>query len=427
MKHLHLAIAAVILCGSLAPTAAAADADAAAQPQAAEPMAQAFLVSGKLSEGEAALADHLQANPSDDQARFGLGTIQFLHGVERLMQSLYAYGVRTQSGAAGGLPYFRLPIPENPSAKTLSYEQARQVIATWNADLAAAEQTLAQVKSADVKLPLKFGLIRLDFDGDGTAGHDEALWRIYDATMGGGWGDVATAQAAEQFVIAFDAGDVQWLRGYCHMLMAVNEMILAYDQSELFDSAGHLFFRKVDSPYPFLAEGSKIFDIGGDVDIVDAVAAVHLMRFPLKEPQRTTAALEHLRAVIRQSRESWKLILAETDDENEWIPNSRQASVVSGVRVSDELIDRWTQFLDEADALLAGKTLAPFWRGTGRQGVNLNKVFTDPRPLDLVLWVQGSAAAPYLQDGTITNPNAWRDIWNAFGRESFIGFAIWFN
>ena len=97
------------------------------------------------------------------------------------------------------------------------------------------------------------------------------------------------------------------------------------------------------------------------------------------------------------------------------------------VRAVQEMIAHWQKFLDESQSLLAGKTLAPFWRGDGGKGVNLRKVFTEPTTLDPVLWIQGTAAAPYLEQGNITDPNTWKDIWGAFGRQSFLGFAVWFN
>ena len=47
------------------------------------PLAERFLLEGKLAEGEAALVAALEQNPGDAQARFGLGATQFLRGVER--------------------------------------------------------------------------------------------------------------------------------------------------------------------------------------------------------------------------------------------------------------------------------------------------------------------------------------------------------
>ena len=46
--------------------------------------------------------------------------------------------------------------------------------------------------------------------------------------------------------------------------------------------------------------------------------------------------------------------------------------------------------------------------------------------MDLILWVQGTAAAPYLEAGTVTQPEVWTRLLRVF-RGEFIGFAIWFN
>ena len=384
------------------------------------PMVEQYLTIGKLAEGEAALTQHLQQNPSDDQARFGLGTLQVIRAVEGLMQDLYAAGLRSEGS---GLPFVRLPVPDNPNPKPFSYEDAGKMIRRWNDGLAKAQATLEGVKSADVKLPLHFGLIRMDFDGDGKASEDETLWKVYARVSGQ---EAIPPEQAASFVIAFDAGDVQWLRGYCHLLMGVNEIALAYDEKELFDSTAHLFFRNAQTPYPFLKSGQKVFEMQ-QVDIADAIAFIHLLRCPVKDPARMKAALDHFEATLRCSRESWKLILAETDNDHEWIPNAKQESVIPNVKVTQTMIDHWQKFLDESQSLLAGKTLAPFWRGDGGKGVNLRKVFTEPTTLDPVLWIQGTAAAPYLEQGTITDPGTWKDIWGAFGRESFLGFAVWFN
>jgi hypothetical protein len=136
--------------------------------------------------------------------------------------------------------------------------------------------------------------------------------------------------------------------------------------------------------------------------------------------------LAHLESMIALSRESWKYILAETDNDHEWIPNPRQQSVLPGGTVNGNMVEAWMTFLDETEALLKGKKLIPFWRGGERRGVNLRRVFTEPRPFDLILWVQGTAAAPYLEQGPLTNPETWRRLQNVF-RGEFIGFALWFN
>ncbi|HKI18381.1 MAG TPA: hypothetical protein VKA15_10895 [Isosphaeraceae bacterium] len=142
-----------------------------------EPPVEKYLLDGKLAEGEKALAEVLAATPTNAHARFGLGVVQFVRAVERMVQTFHRYGLR--SGAAGGmLPFERLPIPVNPTPEPIRYVDLRALFERWIADLAKAEATLAKVDSADVKLPLHFGLIRLDLNGDGKAEPDERLFRL---------------------------------------------------------------------------------------------------------------------------------------------------------------------------------------------------------------------------------------------------------
>jgi hypothetical protein len=209
--------------------------------------------------------------------------------------------------------------------------------------------------------------------------------------------------------------------------MAFGEFYLAHDGQELFDRTAHLFFARPETPFAFLrakAEGEGGFDFG---QAADFIAAIHLVRLPVAEPKRMGAALEHLKAMLALSRESWKFYMAEADDDREWIPNPKQTGVIPGVRMTEEMVKGWTlTFLDEADELLAGRKLVPFWRDAGGRGVNLRRAFTEAREFDLVLWVQGTAAAPYLEAGEVTAPEVWRRLQRIF-RGEFLGFAVWLN
>lgn len=390
-------------------------------PARAQGVTEEYLLRGKLAEGEKALTELLAKNPKDAQARFGLGATQFVHAVERLVQSFQRYGMRDLGG--GGLPFLRLPIPANPNPSPVRYEDIRAIFATFLADVTSAEATLALVDDPAVKLPLHFGLIRLDLDGDGTAGEDETLWKIYERLIPNGGASEAKAKA---FVIAFDRGDVAWLRGYCHLLSAFAEFYLAHDGRELFEHSAHLIFARPQTPFPFLkppADPRRQFDFN---EIADLVATVHVLRMPVTEPKKMASALAHLEAVVKLSRESWKFYEAETDDDNEWIPNPKQSTVMPGGQVTEEMIKGWREFLDEADVLLAGKLLVPFWRAAGGRGINFRRVFTEPKGFDLVLWVQGTAAAPYLEQGPVTKPELWQRLQRVF-RGGFVGFAVWFN
>ncbi len=403
----------------------------------------AYLESGKLAEGERAMRERVSDNPADQQARFGLGVIQFLRAVEHLAQGHYRYGLLQHRFTE--LPLTRLPVPPNPNPEEISYEKARELIRRFLGELKTAEATLAQVEPAGVRLPINLRTTRLDLDGNGTATDKESLASIYLFVSQANRVPPAAERPQQRGEfqlnwVVFDGGDVHWLRGYCHLLMAIGDMALAYDWKELFERTGHLIYPRVESPYQFLRDEARhkqprSFD---PTEILDSIAAIHLFNFPVADKARMLSALNHLEAVVRQSRLSWKLYLAETDDELEWIPNPKQTGVLANVRVQGEMVEAWYGFLDEFEAILQGKKLVPFWRG-GRPsanagsipvhptlGINLRRVFTEPRRFDLVLWVQGTAAQPYLEEGPITKPQFWRQLQQVF-RGRFVGFAVWFN
>lgn len=396
------------------------------------PPVQEFLTQGKLADGHAAMAELIKASPEDHQARFSLGVVQFLEAVEGLAQNQYRYGLLQTR--LRQMPFVRLPVPLNPKPEMISYESARKMIQQFADDLAAAEATLANVDTDGVKLPLHFGRIRLDLDGDGTANEAETLWKIFQLLN-----RAVRQEDGEAFQITFDGGDVPWLRGYCHLLMAMSEATLAHDWHDAFERTAHLFYPKVESPYEFLQkEGPGPFNGFNAGNFLDVIAMVHLINFPVSEPKRMQSALMHLEEMIELSRESWKLIQSETDDDHEWLPNPKQTGVIPNVRVRQDMIDGWHEFLGEMEHLLNGTKLIPFWRGTpggvvagvvpinAKYGINLRRVFTEPQRFDLVLWIQGTAAMPYLEEGDRTDTAVWERLTRVFGGE-FFGFAIWFN
>jgi len=369
------------------------------------------------------LSAELQASPDNDELRFALGFMQFAAAVENLGQSWYRYGLRSPREIAQWVPFLRLPVPANPRAEPISNKEFRHVLERFIADLAEAERTLSQIHRDTVKLGVQFGRAYFDFNADGKGTRQEALWRIYARLNRHAR---ITEEQAASFLIQLDAGDVQWLRGYCHFLSAILEFYLAHDDSALFDHTAPLFFEKADTPYPFLKYHKNDFRPDDFEDLADTIALIHLVNLPVADGKRCQAALGHLQQMIRLSRKSWELYGKETDDDHEWIPNPRQTGVVPGVKITEEMVRQWMAFLDEAEDILSGKTLIPFWRGEKPLGVNLNRVFTEPKRFDLVLWVQGTAATPYLEEGVLTKPKFWRRLWASFNGR-FIGYSLWFN
>jgi hypothetical protein len=407
----------------------------------ADPPVQQFLSEGRLQDGAVAMQSLLEQNPDNQQVRFSLGVVEFLQAIEGLGRDHYRYGLLGERRPQ--MTFMRLPIPENKNPEQISYQKARTILKDFVDRLTRAEQTLAEMEPGDVKLPLVIGQIRFDFDSDGTGSDEETLWSVID-TLRRPRRNAAAAPATNDFRVTFDAGDVYWLRGYCHAMCGLAEIALAYDWHDQFERTAHLFYPNVDTPYVYLGEEGPGLVSGFDTrNILDVITLIHTINYECTEPKRMLRSLEHFETVISLGRQSWKAFDAETDNDNEWIPNPNQESAAGGMRVGRTMITGWHQFLDEIEAILQGKKLVPFWRGAKggmplflnsardvavhpELGINVRRIFTEPTRLDLALWLQGTGLHPYLEKGDRTGSKTWGEITSAFGNEFFL-FLFWFN
>jgi hypothetical protein len=396
---------------------------------------QTHLYAGQTADAASVARSRLAEAPDDDQARFALGTVQFLQAVEHLGQALHRYGLRSEKyGSEIGLevlPILRIPVPKNSDPDELIYDALRGVLNAFVTDLATAEATLGSIEGDQIDLPLNIGLIRLDLNSDGQGSDDEALWLIFKVVAGAGWLDEA---AAEKLLINFDGSDAPWLQAYCHLLMAIAEFPLAHDWHEAFEVTFQSLFPMPSSPYRKLEQGfreSQDAQVAGGLAersfaaaITDLIAFLHLNHWPVVEPDRMANVLEHLEAMVRLSRENWTRILAETDNKAEWIPNPSQTGILPRMQVTQEQINGWKAFLDEFEAILQGKKLIPHWRFD--EGINMRRLFLEPSTFDIVLLIQGSAALPYLEAGELTTGETWTQIMQLFGGD-FFRYFLWFN
>ena len=383
---------------------------------AAGPDVDAILTSGNFSDGVTKLETFLKEQPKDDNARLGLAAVQFVQTFEQLAQKLTPFEVQTR-----GIRELREVFPETPApAERLSYPLLRKFILQWLDDLKQVETTLALITKDDVKLSLHVARIPVRAT-TGQSVNGLTLMPLIRTFQ------LAPAGREADFVINFDRADVDWLRGYCHLLSAISEIGLAYDGQGLFDVIAHRAFKHVVTPHEFLLEANRNPEQSwlNWEEISDWIAGIHMLRFPLVEPLRMEAALKHFELALLHSRQMWKKALAETDNDHEWIPNPLQTGAIQ-ISVTNDMVANWLRAVDEMEAILQGKKLLPFWRGKLTRGVNLRRVFLEPRQLDLVLWIQGTAATPYLEEGDLTRPDTWQRFNQAFdGR--FLGFGLWFN
>ena len=194
LRNLLTAIFASLLVGGIAPIAGA-------ETGTAQLMGDRLRV-GQLKELRTDLSARLAQAHADDQIRFALGATEFLLAVEHLSQSMYRYGLEPPPSFARELPFFRIPVPHNPKPDQLSYKKMRDVFMAVQAEFSAADATLSEIGTGDVKLPIAIGLARLDLNGDGLSSQTKCNTgytrccngtKIFTALSGGGLFDCPVA------------------------------------------------------------------------------------------------------------------------------------------------------------------------------------------------------------------------------------------
>lgn len=441
---------------------------------------EALLTEARIAEASALAEARLATAAEDAEAGFALGLAQFLGAVEGLGQGLHRFGLASTydnpAGHAlgGAVPFLRVPIPHNPSPEPVTYDGLRAVLADFVGDLAVAERTLGQVPATAFELPLRVPLVRLDLDGDGEGMPEESVGALFLAVTGvdlasADWADWAgEVEEGSILPMGLDQSDVPWLQAYCHLLSALAEFLLAHDWEAAFDQTFHNAFPAGPMPSSGLAaeerriretlgpevpaydwgqEGASQEDYFAWLDspegqaraaweesagglemggIADLIAFAHLMRWPVAEPERVAAVREHLLSMVTLSRENWRRILAETDDNREWVPGPHQTVLFETVRITDETVAGWQMFLDEFEAVLEGRRLIPHWRVAAGRGINLRRMFDEPGTFDPWLIAQGSAVLPYLEDGETVSPETAFTIL-MLTEGGLLGYFVWFN
>ena len=330
------------------------------------------------------------------------------HGVERLGQSFYEYGIKSE---IHNIPFVRLPVPLNPKPLPVTYTAFCRVLEAMQRDLEKAEATLAEVKDDNVKLPLRLAAIRFDFTGDGKAA--DTFLVVMKKIMRT---DFEFLAANPEFLVKFDRGDVAWLRAYCHLLAGMLDLYLAIDLEDAFDRFGSGSF----------AEPKR--RKAGDLD------PIKMGPFAVQEPARLGHFRKHMLAVCQLNRETWKYIRAETGDDHEWLPNAKQTSVFS-LTVTDEQIDAWLKMMEEFEVLLEGKKVIPqsilafVWPNV-QGGLNLKDLLDDPpEKFDFEAIKQNGPTAKYIdkRKGVDLDFGAILNTGQVFNNPLGVGYMLWFN
>ena len=382
----------------------------------AAPPLDDFLRDGRYRDGLAAFAA-----PAGNAERFSLAVLQALDGFQRFAAGLGHLGLNPDL-ARSGIPFFRAATPARApeAAAPATPDMVAGLFRDLHAALRQANATLAAMDEEPFGVTVNASRARMDADGDGTVASNELLM----ASLGRALGIPAPAPDADDLLLRFDEADAAWLQGYTHFLSGLLDILTAYDWMPVWNQCAHVVFLD-PVPVPPIAAQSIDGRRREMAQILDCVAALHELRLDLLRPDALRSARDHFRAMVACSRTCWGRVLAETDDDHEWLPSPAQAGP-GGAKVTEQQIEGWRRVLDELDAVLSGQKLLAHWRLKPGTGINLDKLVNAPPRLDLVLLVQGSALLPYVEEGPASDLATWRSLMQPFG-PGFARFALWSN
>jgi hypothetical protein len=226
-------------------------------------------------------------------------------------------------------------------------------------------------------------------------------------------------------IVRFDTADADWLAAYVHLLSGSAQLVLATDPTPA--------IKTVTDGHALLLEKGEIANtpIVNEEGFIETAAAILTALRGVPDKERTRAAHEHFKKMITHNRSFWQQVMLETDGQAEWLPNPSQASAV-GPKVDADMAEAWQTVLSDVSEIIEGKSLMRYWRirsdrsaETGT-GINMAKLLQDPPDLDVILMIQGTSMAPYLEQGKFGNMSAWREFSRLTGGQGQL-FALWFN
>ena len=128
---------------------------------------QARLYSGRSAEANKSAKAWAAAQSGNQTARFAVASVHFFQAVEGLGQGFYKYGLRSvwkdPSGGMSGLPFLRLPVPENLNPERAAYADITRVLGGFYDQLQSVDAELSQIKLNDaIDYPLDIKQVRLN-------------------------------------------------------------------------------------------------------------------------------------------------------------------------------------------------------------------------------------------------------------------------
>lgn len=374
------------------------------------------------SSGLTATESRLAALPAPSDAdRFALGGVRFLRAIEGALQLRWKTGLSEQLSM---LPFLRLPIPENPDAAAVDPATIATLFTNVSVGMDSARAPLAEIApTADFGVEITLSDLWFDINANAERDNGEDMLSVAGPMiLGQAWAVRDPATPAP--TIRFDGADAAWLSAYTHLLGGISNVILAYDPTapitRTADARTAMSKLGQLTPDPFFGMGG-----GASLDAVDYISIFLATLNQTPDKARMASAHTHLLAMITDNRRFWAEVVLETDNEKEWLPNDSQKSALP-IELPPGTGPMWLGVLSDFEALLKGEKLVPYWRITGPAGVDVGQMFTDPRPIDLIGWVQGEGAVPYLKKGNLVSPQNWQAFEQVMSGQAML-FTLFLN
>lgn len=383
--------------------------------------AQDIDVSASIGEtGLAATEAALRASgQTDATSRFALGGVQFLRAIEKTLQIRYRHNA-TLDGL--GIPVLRLPVPPNTDAQPFYPALITDLFAAINTDMDAAREALNAVQG-DVALSIDLADLWFDIDENRSRDQGEGVFEVAASALAQRPDQAGLNGTPQSVTVRFDSADVAWLRAYTHLLSGISNLVIAFDPTDAIAEigTGAETMKKLRGT----GQAGRYSVLRDQEQFVDLFAIVYGAINRVPDAARTVAARDHLLAMVAENRKFWQTAGAETDNDQEWIPNAQQVSAL-GFGLPEDTSSVWLDVLGDAEAVLKGDLLVGHWRIEPGGGVNVAKLLEDPVAVDIVTWIQGNGLLKYMESGPLVSTDNLRRFERMFSGDALL-FMVWLN
>ncbi len=370
-----------------------------------------LLVQGKLDQVERELSEWLAEHPEDASRQLALGVTRLAQVLQDTYRDLIKHGAKVSLEKGNFQTSGEAKPPKD--APQVSYEDARRLVRRFRRRVAKAQKAFELAAKPDARFPVRLAAIGVDLNEDGSIEGVERFSKLTQFGLGRDSNDDA------RFVL--DQTDALMLNAHCHATLGFADFILAYNWNETFEHLGHVFFWNTETAWsnrlgPWQEQGTW----------QDAVAMLHLIRWPLHNKKRMASAHRHATAFAESVVRATDSLGKETDNEGELFAGPKQTGVVKSLQFSVSDLQQAEAIAKHVQSIMTGETLAPqlgdairygfSGQNKLRKGVNVKRFFLEPREFDLVLMLQGAANKPYREEGMVDF-----GIWREFSRSNWLG------